>query len=385
MARGSENRVRAGALIALAAVAIAGIGLLVARRARAPALAQSSPAGYVGSDRCKACHPTEYDAWQGSHHSAAMAVARDGTVLGDFRNAELVHRGKTWRFFRDGEKFMVRAEGPDAELHDYQIVYTFGVEPLQQYLVAFPGGRLQALSAAWDTRARRWFQVNPGVDAPPGDWLHWTRPGQSWNAMCADCHSTDVRKGHESTSDTYRTTWSEISVGCEACHGPASRHVAWADLPERRRPVVENAALVARTTKLPAPELGALCAPCHSRRAQFADQGVPGGELLDRYLPALLAQDVFHADGQILDEDFEWQSFTQSKMYANGVRCTDCHDAHSGKTVRQGNALCTRCHRADTYDDRSHHFHAAEWQGKPRSSMRMMITFGAPPGAFTSR
>jgi tetratricopeptide (TPR) repeat protein len=240
---------------------------------------------------------------------------------------------------------------------------------LQQYLVSFPRGRLQTLSAAWDTSARRWFHVNPGPDAPPGDWLHWTRSGQNWNAMCADCHSTNVQKHYDPETDTYRTTWSEISVGCEACHGPASQHVAWAEVPAPRRSAVENLALVTRTARLDAPELGALCAPCHSRRAQFVDQGTPGGELLDRYLPTLLSQGVFHPDGQILDEDFEWQSFTQSKMYANGVRCTDCHDAHSGKHLREGNALCTRCHRADTYDDPSHHFHAAEWQGKPSAGV----------------
>jgi len=358
-------RRRAAALSAIAAVALAGIGVLLVRRAGPPAIPQQGPVAYVGSERCKACHQTEYDAWQGSHHAAAMAAARDGTVLGDFRDARLVHRGKTWRFFRDGEKFMVHAEGPDAEMHDYEVLYTFGVDPLQQYLVGFPGGRFQTLSAAWDARARRWFYVNPGPDVPPGDWLHWTRGGQNWNAMCADCHSTDIRKHYDPETDSYRTTWSEIMVGCEACHGPASRHLAWAEQPPRLRPAAENAGLPTRTAKLPAPDLVALCAPCHSRRAQFEDQGTPGGELLDRYLPVLLSPAVFHPDGQILDEDFEWHAFTQSKMYANGVRCTECHDVHSGKRFQEGNALCTRCHRADTYDDPSHHFHAAEWQGKP--------------------
>ncbi|HTU00503.1 MAG TPA: multiheme c-type cytochrome, partial [Candidatus Sulfotelmatobacter sp.] len=369
---GERDPLRRWRVVGVAATAIIALSVplhLAVRSLRAPRAAPATEALYVGSERCKACHEKAYDAWKGSNHARAMQAARDSTVLGDFGGATLEHRGKTWRFFRQEERFLVHAEGPDGAMRDYEVAYTFGVAPLQQYLVVFPGGRLQALSMAWDTRARRWFYVNPGPDAPPGDWLHWTRPGQSWNAMCSDCHSTAVRKRYDPEQDVYQTSWSEIMVGCEACHGPASPHVAWADQPAMGRPQVENAALLTRTAKLAGPELVGLCAPCHSRRAQFADQGVPGGELLDRYLPTLLSPGTFHPDGQILDEDFEWHSFTQSKMYANGVRCSDCHDVHSGKRYEEGNALCTRCHRADTYDTPSHHFHRAEWQGKPSAGV----------------
>lgn len=361
----SLSRWRAAGAVATAAIALAIPLHLAVRALRGPRAAPAPEAQYVGSERCRTCHPKAYEGWKGSNHARAMQPARDDTVLGDFGGATYQHRGKTWRFFRQGEKFMVNAEGPDGAMRDFQVTYTFGVAPLQQYLVPFPGGRLQALSAAWDTRAERWFYVNPGPVAPPGDWLHWTRPGQSWNAMCSDCHSTAVHKQYDPEKDEYRTTWSEIAVGCEACHGPGSRHVAWADQPVMGRLTVENAALVTRTSKLAAPELVELCAPCHARRAQFADAGAPGGELMDRYLPALLAPGAFHPDGRILGEDFEWHAFTQSKMFANGVRCSDCHDVHSGKRLREGNVLCTRCHRADTYDVASHHFHEKEWKGAP--------------------
>jgi tetratricopeptide (TPR) repeat protein len=364
------RRWRAAGLIATAAIALSVPLYLAVHAARGPRQAPPGDPQYVGSERCRACHQKAYDGWKGSHHALAMQAARDATVLGDFGGATFRHRGKTWRFFRQGEKFMVNAEGPDGALRDYQVAYAFGVAPLQQYLVVFPGGRLQCLSAAWDTTAKRWFYVNPGPDAPPGDWLHWTRPGQGWNAMCADCHSTAVRKRYDPEKDEYQTTWSEIMVGCEACHGPGSRHVAWADQPAMGRAPVENAALVTRTSKLASGELIGLCAPCHARRAQFTDQGPPGGELLDRYLPTLLTPGTFHPDGQILDEDFEWHAFTQSKMSANGVRCSDCHDVHSGRRHKEGNDLCTRCHRPDTYDAPSHHFHKAEWKGKPSAGVR---------------
>jgi len=363
------RRWRLAGVLATAAIVLAVPLHLAVRALGAPRSAPAPSAQYVGSERCKSCHQKEYERWKGSHHALAMQAAKDGTVLGDFRDATFEHRGKTWRFFRKGEAFMVHAEGPDGTMRDYEIAYAFGIDPLQQYLVVFPGGRLQALSAAWDTRAKRWFYVNPGPAAPPGDWLHWTRPGQNWNAMCSDCHSTAVRKRYDPATDAYETTWSEIMVGCEACHGAGSLHVAWAEQPAMGRPAVENAALPARTSTLSGPELVGLCAPCHARRAQFEDQGTPGGEFLDRYLPVLLAPAVFHPDGQILDEDFEWHSFTQSKMYANGVRCSDCHDVHAAKRYKEGNELCTRCHRADTYDTPTHHFHKPEWKGQPSAGV----------------
>jgi len=366
---GGPDRWLVAGVVATAVIVLAVPLHLAVRRIRGPRLAPPTAPQYVGSERCKSCHQKQYEAWTGSHHAHAMQVARDDTVLGDFANARFLHRGKEWRFYRQGDRFMVQAEGPDGAIHEYEVAYAFGVEPLQQYLVSFPGGRLQALSAAWDTRAKRWFHVSPRGEAPPGDWLHWTRPGQNWNAMCADCHSTAVRKRYDPAADSYQTTWSEIMVGCEACHGPGSGHVAWAEQPAMGRPAVENVALLTRTSKLTGGELVGLCAPCHARRSQFEDQGVPGGELLDRYLPALLGPGQFHPDGQILDEDFEWHAFTQSKMYANGVRCADCHDVHSGKRYKEGNELCTRCHRADTYDGPAHHFHKKEWKGKPSAGV----------------
>jgi tetratricopeptide (TPR) repeat protein len=353
---------------------------LAARSLRGPRVTEPPEALYVGSERCAPCHKAAYDKWKGSHHELAMQAARDGTVLGDFNDATFALRGKTWRFFRRGEKFMVLAEGPDDALHEYEVAYAFGIDPLQQYLIVFPGGRLQCLSVAWDTRAKRWFFLYPGKDIPPTDWLHWTRQAQNWNTMCADCHSTSVRKRYDVPTDTFHTTWSEIMVGCEACHGPGSRHAAWADQPAMARPQVENFALVTRTSGLSNREVVNLCAPCHARRAQIADQGVPGTPLLQRYLPVLLTPGTFWPDGQILDEDYEYHSFIQSKMYANNVSCRDCHDVHKAKRRTDGNELCTRCHRADTYDTETHHFHKKVYKGAP--SAGALCTSCHMPGQY---
>jgi predicted CXXCH cytochrome family protein len=279
---------------------------------------------------------------------------------------------------RDGHDF-IHAIGPDAKPGDFSVKYTFGLEPLQQYLLELPGGRLQAYTSAWDTHAKRWLDLYPKEKLVPGDELHWTGRQQNWNHMCADCHSTDVRKRYDATARTYDTRFAEISVGCEACHGPGSRHVAWAREPGGKGPLGLTAPLrerqgvqwtmnaesgiAARSAPRETEQEIEVCAQCHSRRAQIAEGYHAGSALLDHYRPALLVPPLYHVDGQQHDEAYNWGSFLQSRMYAKGVTCSDCHEPHSGKLRAAGNALCAQCHAPEKYDQKSHYFHAPGSQG----------------------
>jgi Cytochrome c554 and c-prime len=315
------------------------------------------PSSFVGVRTCAGCHAAQFDAWKGSHHALAMQPAAAPTVLGDFTGAQLEHFGVTTTFFRDGGKFMVRTDGPDRALHESPIAYTFGVYPLQQYFIAMPGGRLQALGIAWNSRPKdqggqRWFHLYPDQKLPAGDRLHWTGRDQTWNYQCADCHSTGLKKNYNLGANTYATSWTDVDVSCEACHGPGSRHVAWASSGKKAKPVdgvdkmgltnrlkpTDNGhwemnpanGIARRTEKLVATELDT-CAACHSRRKVIAKNPVPGENYLDAYLPALLEPGLYHADGQIDGEVYEYGSFLQSRMYHAGVACSDCHDPHSAK------------------------------------------------------
>jgi len=337
---------------------------------------------FVGGQKCAECHKRQYDSWRGSHHDLAMDAAAESTVLGDFDNAEFEYFGTTSRFYRKDGRFFVYTQGPGGEMGEFEVNYTFGVYPLQQYLVPFPGGRLQCLPIAWDAREKKWYHLNPDAPVDPADWLYWTNAGQNWNGMCAECHSTNLKKNYDLKSNAFSTTWSEIDVSCEACHGPGSKHVAWAELPDMARPKVENFRLVAKTSGLNSREQVELCAPCHSRRAILGDYTHAEPDLMDSMLPSLLNEDLYYSDGQILEEVYVYGSFTQSKMYAREVRCSDCHDVHSIKTVKTGNALCLQCHRADVYDTAAHHFHKYKGEkGEPLKSDDGRVSFEVGTGA----
>ena len=344
-----------------------------------------SPPTFVGSMKCRDCHKNEFDKWRGSHHDHAMHAADDRAVIGDFNDAVFENKGIRSRFYRKNGKFFVETPGPEGKMGAFEITHTFGWYPLQQYLVPFPGGRLQCLPIAWNERDKKWYHLYPDLSNPK-DWLYWTNAGQNWNGMCAECHSTNLKKNYDSETNSYTTTWSEINVGCEACHGPGSRHAAWAETPVMGRADVENYDLAVKTGGLNSRELVELCAPCHSRRAALGDYTHSEQDLLDSLLPSLLNPELYFPDGQILDEVYVYGSFTQSKMYHRDVDCGDCHDVHSLKLLKDGNNVCLQCHRAAEYDTKAHHFHKKNGeQGDAIKSPDGKVAFEVGTGALCIR
>ncbi|MEC7564374.1 MAG: multiheme c-type cytochrome [Planctomycetota bacterium] len=328
---------------------------------------------YVGTQSCLECHQDQAELWSGSYHDLAMDMATTDSVLGNFDNVQLEHYGVTSTMFTRDGSFFINTEGPDGNMADFKISYVFGVEPLQQYLVEFdrepnqPAGeiaRLQVLRVCWDTQAEKWFYLGPPdvhERLQPDDDLHWTGIAQRWNNMCADCHSTNLQKGFDVKTGHYHTTFSEMDVSCESCHGPGSIHVDLAEsfslfwdrhhgfgLPRLKG--ADKAETQIQT-----------CAPCHSRRRIVHPDFRPGSSFYDHFTNEPLRPETYHADGQISDEVYVFGSFIQSKMYHKGIRCTDCHDPHSTKIKFNDNRLCTSCHlnqhMANKYDTPQHHFH----------------------------
>jgi predicted CXXCH cytochrome family protein len=354
------------------------------------------PPGYVGRQACAGCHAPETALHAGSHHDLAMQPATPETVLGAFDGRQLVSNGITSTFLRRDGTYLVRTDGPDGALHDYPVAHTFGVTPLQQYLVEMPDGRLQALSLCWDSRpaaegGQRWFHLYPDERIDVRDPLHWTAPAQNWNYMCAACHSTGLRRNYDAAARRFDTQWAEIDVSCEACHGPGAAHVAWAAKPEGERGAEAGMGLTVDLTPrggtwgladgapiaaLSAPRTGRTqietCGRCHARAAQIAEEDARGQALAQTHLVAELDEGLYHPDGQIQGEVYEYGSFLQSRMFAAGVVCSDCHDAHSGGLRAEGNGLCAPCHRAAAYDTPAHHHHTAGGEAARCTSCHML-------------
>ena len=307
---------------------------------------------FAGSESCKSCHEKEYADWKDSHHDQAMKIADSSSVLADFNNTVFYGKNSKSHFFKKNGDFYVNTKGSDGAYRDYKIIYTFGVTPLQQYIVKFPDGHFQCLLTAWDTKQKKWFHLQPDLDIKHDEWMNWTGGSMNWNTMCADCHSTDLKKNFHSDTNSYQTTYSEINVGCESCHGPGSLHNAYYENPPKNTAPPK----FYMTNKMASKEVVDKCARCHSRRKQTTEVFDYTGSYLDHYSPSLLIYPTYELDGQIKDEDYVYGSFTQSKMYHYAVSCKDCHDVHSLKLKKTGNTLCLQCHEPH-YNESSHHFH----------------------------
>lgn len=357
-------------------------------------LCSTAASAFTGSEACQSCHAEEYKQWHGSHHDLAMQLPGPDTVLGNFDDSTFVYNGITTRFFRKGDKYMVNTDGEDGKQQDFEVAYVFGVFPLQQYLLPLSRGRLQALSIAWDSRpadagGQRWYHLYPDEKIDYKDPLHWTGPYQNWNTSCAECHSTDLKKNYTAASRSFATTFAELDVGCEACHGPGEKHAELATAGKLKEAqnggfptalaqrgewtLAQDAHIAQRTAPLQSNAQIDSCGRCHSRRGTLGDYHY-GAPLLDTHRLALPQWPLYYHDGQIREEDYEYGSFVQSKMHQAGVVCSNCHEPHSLQLRAPGNGVCAQCHLPARYDNAQHHHHPDGLAGAQCANCHMPVT-----------
>jgi tetratricopeptide (TPR) repeat protein len=336
-------------------------------------------AKYAGSESCKKCHADMFEKWHRSNHGLAERLVTKEKDHNAFEPKHTLTHGKeTSEAFVDADGLAkILTTGLDKKRHAYPVVRVIGNDPLRQFLIPAPGGRMQTCDVTLDPAKNEWFDVFGDDERTPGDWGHWTGQGMNWNAMCAACHNTRVRKNYEPQTNSYHTSMAEMSVGCESCHGPMKEHVEWQEKPSldgKKDPTI---------SKFSRDQVMETCAACHSRRAELTGDLIPGESFFDHFsLTVTDETNIYHPDGQIRDENYEFTSFLSSRMHHAGVRCVDCHDPHSNKNIVQGNQLCMNCHTAPrpdyptapVIDPTAHSHHGADSTGNQCVSCHMPVT-----------
>ncbi len=343
----------------------------------------STHAQYAGSSSCKPCHEKEYAEWEKSNHGLAERNYQKGMDEKAFSpKRTLIHGKDSSETFLDADGVAkILTKGLGNEKRAYPVVRVIGNDPLRQFLVPAPGNRLQTSDVSYDPHKNEWFDVYGDEERNPGDWGHWTGQGMNWNSMCAACHNTRLRKNYDPASNSYNTRMAEMSVSCEACHGPMKEHVQWqAKPPVGYDPAKKTPAdpTVKHQTK---DQMLDTCGACHARRGEISGDLVPGDSFFDHFsLTVTDGSDTYHPDGQVRDENYEYASFLSSKMHHMGVRCSDCHNPHTGKRLFPDNMLCMRCHvgggtpPATKIDPVTHGRHAGFSDGNDCTDCHMPIT-----------
>ena len=339
------------------------------------AVVKTEATAYAGSASCRECHAEAYDKWSKSNHGLAERPVEAGRDQAAFAPARTFRHGsQTTAVALTNGNFIITSKDLSNHMAAQRVDRVIGNDPLQQYLVAAPGGRWQTLEASYDPHRNEWFNVFGQEDRQPGEWGHWTGRGMTWNSMCAACHNTRLRKNYDEATDSYHTTMAEMKVACEACHGPLQAHVAWRK--EHPHTVEADPTLPQRT---PA-QIMDTCGSCHARRAELTGEFQPGDQFTDHFdLTLVDHSETFYPDGQIHDEDYEYTAFWGSKMHQAGVTCLDCHTRSLHTPALKGNAMCLRCHaggylKAPIISPAEHSHHAAGGAGDQCVSCHMPVT-----------
>jgi tetratricopeptide (TPR) repeat protein len=329
---------------------------------------------YAGSASCRECHADAYELWMKSNHGLAERSFRTNVDAVAFQNPRYSPPTLPFGVGLTNDHYSITAIGLSGQPEVHAVGRVLGNDPLRQFLTGAPGGRWQAMTAAYDPHRQEWFDVFGQENRQPGEWGNWTGRGMNWNSMCAACHNTQLRKNYDEAADGYHTTMMESSVGCEACHGPLQNHVDWE---KKNRGQNKNDPNFPQFTPRQTMET---CASCHARRADLTGEFMPGDRFDDHYDLAIVDHsEVFYPDGQNHEEDYEYTAFLGSKMAAAGVTCLDCHPRSLHMPRPQGNGVCLRCHatgqlHAPIIQPAAHSHHQASGAGNDCVNCHLPVT-----------
>ncbi|MBM4025089.1 MAG: ammonia-forming cytochrome c nitrite reductase subunit c552 [Planctomycetes bacterium] len=434
------------------AAAMAAAGLVAQTSTPDPALfvqqgdGQSGLGGrYAGSASCRECHESFYELWAPSHHGRAMQLytpefaqanltAPNGPIkIGAHEYLACVGPEEGWILERGPQ---ARDLSPVAQpslssplldkegwvtSHESRlpILHVLGGKNVYYFLTPLERGRLQTLPLAYDVRTKQWFDTaasgvrhfpHAGPDTP----VHWTDSMYTFNTSCHGCHVSQLSTNYDLKTDTYRTTWAEPGINCEACHGPAQEHVRVCrtkGVSSVKLEVSSDASAlqtsnlklqtpfdlkIIRTKPFNAEQMNSLCASCHAKMSPVSPSFTPGERYFDHFDLTTLEHPDFYPDGRDLGENYTMTSWHMSPCVKSGkLDCMHCHtssgryrfrpaegvmrraeETHDAQrlTHDEANAACLPCHQARVENAPAHTHHAAGSAGNRCVSCHMPMT-----------
>lgn len=267
-------------------------------------LSQMGPAKYAGSDKCSECHSRISVTFRNTLHSKAVEDPKKSprAIQGDFVDPN-----------------------PLVDFKPEDVVLTHGIQWKQRYIDK--DWRIRV--AQWNFESETWSPYNPDG---------WQKA--DWRAKCGYCHVVGF--------DKEKLTWHELSVGCEACHGPASNHID-ARLEDKFKTIVNPATLPFRAAS-------DVCGQCHTRgKSPDKKWDFPVGYKVGDYLGPqnfVIAEkadkSAWWPSGHVKQHRQQYPEWKGSQHAKAGIGCSTCHSVHEAKTkfatMMNPNNLCQSCH-----------------------------------------
>lgn len=341
-----------------------------------------SAADLAGSVGCRRCHERFYELWATSHHGLAMQP-----YTATFAKAHLTPQtraitigGSEYRALIEAGAGCVREEGPQGS-KQYPIVHVMGGKNVYYFLTPMERGRLQTVPVAYDVRTKTWFDTAAsGVRHFPGagadDPVHWSDPLYTFNTSCHGCHVSQLSTNYDLKTDTYRTTWAEPGINCEACHGSGTEHVRVCEAAAQGNPP-EDLKIIS-TRVFSAEQLNAMCNSCHAKLSPISNGFTPGDRYFDHFDLVTLEHPDFYPDGRDLGENYTMTIWRMSPCAKSGkLDCRHCHTSsgrYRFKNVENPNGACLPCHEQRVANAAEHTHHEAGSEGNKCVACHMPTT-----------
>ena len=330
--------------------------------------------GYVGAAVCAKCHAQIHQEWRESFHSKMMQPATEASVKGDFSQSKVELHGSNYQLQNRAGNYYITESDLTGKPWQHLIDYTLGSRRVQHYLTTLPDGRIVILPPAWDNITKKWVH-EADIQNPEEDTV---APAQVWNKTCYSCHVSQAHKNFDAQENRYHTTWQDLGINCETCHGPGREHISLEQAATPAKvPSTAGSAAVINPSRLDATQSTMICAQCHSFRDIYVDGFQAGGNYYDFFLPVMeyrlpsSENPAYWPDGHPRWLSNEAIAFWQSQCFLKGgATCATCHSRPHKINVEQNpqlrpanNALCTSCHKAIAANTRAHTHHSQNSSG----------------------